>query len=201
MTTNRTVDFFDAQFRNQVEAREFALNPFEEAVLPHLSGRVLDLGCGLGNLSIAAARRGCDVLAVDASPAAVEHLARVARDERIRLTPIQADIERFEIPGSFDTIASIGLLMFFPCPDALARLAAIRRAVRPGGCAAVNVLIEGTTYMQMFDGDRYCLFAPDELDKVFGDWAIVLSRRDDFPAPGGTVKRFSTVLARKVATR
>jgi tellurite methyltransferase len=198
--TNRTVDFFDAQFRNQVAAQQFALNPFEEAVLPHLSGRVLDLGCGLGNLSIAAARCGCDVLAVDASPAAVEHLARVARDERLSLTPVQADIERFELPGGFDAVVSIGLLMFFPRPGALALLASIRRAVRPGGCAAVNVLVEGTTYMKMFDGDRYCLFEPAELDTAFGDWGSVLSRRDDFPAPGGTVKRFSTVIARRPAT-
>lgn len=198
MTANRTVTFFDAQFRNQVEAREFALNPFEEAVLPHLSGRVLDLGCGLGNLSVAAARRGCEVLAVDASPAAVEHLARVARDERLRLTAVQADIAHYQIPGSFDAVVSIGVLMFFPCPDSAALLAAVQDAVRPGGCAAVNVLIEGTTFMRMFDGDRYCLFTPNQLDEAFNDWTLLLSRRDDFPAPGDTVKRFSTVVARKV---
>ena len=201
MIANRTVDFFDVQFKKQVEAREFTLNPFEEAALPHLSGRVLDLGCGLGNLSIAAARRGCDVLAVDASPAAVDHLARVARDERLRLAAVQADIGRFEIPRSFDAIVAIGLLMFFPCTDARRLLVAIRGAVRPGGCAVTNVLIDGTTYTKMFDGDRYCLLAPDELDEAFRDWAIALSRRDEFPAPGGTVKRFSTVIARRPATR
>jgi tellurite methyltransferase len=199
MTTNLTVDYFDAQFRKQAQAGEFVLNPFEQAALPHLAGRVLDLGCGLGNLAIAAARRGCDVLAVDASPAAVEHIARVAGDERLRLTPVRADIGCFEIPGSYDAVAAIGLLMFFPCPDARALLGGIRRAVRPGGCAVVNVLVEGTTYMQMFDGDRYCLFAPDELERSFEDWDVVVSRRDDFPAPAATVKRFSTVIARRPA--
>ena len=196
MTANKTVEFCDTQFKNQLQAKEFALNPFEEAVLPHLSGRVLDLGCGLGNLSVAAARRGCSVLAVDASPAAVEHLAVLAREERLRLTAVQADVARFEIPDTFDAVVSIGLLMFLPCTEALALLAAMRRAVRPGGCVAVNVLVEGTTFMKMFDGDRYCLFAPDQLEKAFGDWEIVVSRRDDFAAPGGTLKRFSTVIAR-----
>jgi len=196
MTANKTVEFFDAQFRNQVHAKEFALNPFEAAVLPYLSGRVLDLGCGLGNLSAEAARRGCDVLAVDASPAGVEHLASLAREERLRLSAVRADVARFELPGTFDAVVSIGLLMFFPCPEALALLATMRRAVRPGGCVAVNVLVEGTTFMKMFDGDRYCLFAPDQLEKAFGDWEIVLSRHDDFAAPGETVKRFSTVIAR-----
>lgn len=201
MTGNRTVEFFDAQFRTQVEARQFALNPFEEAVLPHLSGRVLDLGCGLGNLGVAAARRGCEVLAVDASPAAVEHLARVARDEQLRLTAVRADVGRYEIPSGFDVVVAIGLLMFFPREEARRLLDSIRGAVRAGGCAAVNVLVEGTTYLQMFDGDRYHLFAPDELEKAFSDWSIALARRDEFPAPAGTVKRFSTVLARRPANR
>jgi tellurite methyltransferase len=44
---NRSIDFFDTQFRKQVANRDFALNPFESAVLPFVRGRVLDLGCGL----------------------------------------------------------------------------------------------------------------------------------------------------------
>ena len=57
--SNRSIDFFDAQFRLQSAAGEYALNPFEHAVLPFLAGEVLELGCGLGNLSLAAAERGC----------------------------------------------------------------------------------------------------------------------------------------------
>jgi tellurite methyltransferase len=195
--SNRSVDFFETQFQRQVSAHEFTLNPFEEMALPYFTGRVLDLGCGLGNLSLAAARRGCEVVAVDASTTAIEHLAEVARKERLRLTAVQSDIERFEIRDTFDSVATIGLLMFFPRQVAVELLTKVQRAVKPGGCAVVNVLVQGTTFMDMFDGDRYCLFAPSEIEAAFAGWTPLFRREDDFAAPKGTVKRFATLIARR----
>ena len=63
----KSVDFFEQQFQQQIAKGDFALNPFEEIVLPHLAGGVLDVGCGLGNLAIAAAKKGCAVSAFDGS--------------------------------------------------------------------------------------------------------------------------------------
>ena len=197
MAANRSVDFFETQFRRQVGAAEFVLNPFEEAALPYLAGRVLDLGCGLGNLSVAAARRGCEVVAVDASPTAIEHLSRVSRAEMLRLTAVQSDLQQFQAREAFDVVVAIGLLMFFPRPIALQLLGEVQRAVRPGGCAIVNVLVQGTTFMDMFDGDAYCLFAPGEIEAAFDGWTTILARQDEFPAPRATVKRFTTLVVRK----
>ena len=78
MNANDSVKFFDTQFQQQARDRDFRLNPFELAALPHLHGRVLDYGCGLGNLAFAAAERGCSVLALDASPAAITHIKQRA---------------------------------------------------------------------------------------------------------------------------
>ena len=194
---NRSVRFFDRQFRDQVEAGDFHLNPFERSALPHLRGRVLDLGCGLGNLSLEAARRGCRVLALDASETAIAALRARASAAGLDVDARAVDLATWTIDGEFDAIACIGLLMFFDCDTAHRVARNIRERVQPGGVAIVNVLCEGTTYLEMFDPPAYCLFGRDDLVRHFAAWRIVESRIDDFPAPGATTKRFSTVIARR----
>lgn len=189
--------FFDTQFQHQILAAEFMLNPFELAALPYLKGRVLDLGCGLGNLSLEAGRRRCNVLAVDASPTAVGRINQEASANQLNVHAVAADVSDFVIPGIFDTVVSIGLLMFFPREKALGLLDTLKACVDSGGCAVINALIEGTTYLEMFRDDHYTLFGRNELEQKFDSWEICLSRHDDFEAPGGRVKAFSTVIARK----
>lgn len=197
MLTNRSIEFFDTQFRRQIAAGELALNPFEQRALPHLRGRVLDLGCGLGNLAIAAARQGAQVLALDASTAAIEFLGERARREGLPIETQYADLAAYAPAGQHDCVVSIGMLMFLPCETAYALLARAQTAVVPGGTMILNVLIEGTTYLEMFDPGGHCLFSSQSIADAFADWRILDDRMEDFPAPGGTIKRFRTVIAER----
>jgi tellurite methyltransferase len=202
MSPRHCVDFFDTQFRRQIAQGDFALNPFERLALEQLSGRVLDLRCGLGNLAVAAARRGCEVTAVDASPAAVAHLERVAAAEGLALRALRADFETWRIDGDYAAIAAIGLLMFFPRGRALALLDDIATHVRQGGRAIVNLLVEGTTFLDLFEPGNYTLFGQNELERWFASkgWHVPVARHDEFPAPEGRLKVFSTVVALPPAT-
>src|SRR5512137_674039 len=94
-----SVDFFARQFERQIDAADYQLNPFETWTLPHLAGRVLDLGCGLGNLSIAAARAGHEVDAVDACAQAVADLARRAQELAMPVHASQRDLAQWRAEG------------------------------------------------------------------------------------------------------
>jgi tellurite methyltransferase len=197
MATTRSVDFFDRQFRQATGETALQLNPFEQLALPHLHGDLLDYGCGLGNLSVAAAAQGCHVTALDASPAAIEHLRRRVTAEGATVSAEMADLSQYTLDREYDAIAAIGLLMFFDCPTALRVLAPLQAHVRPGGVLAVNVLIAGTSFMDMFDPQQHCLFAPQQLRQAFARWTILHDEIHEFPAPHGTFKLFSTVIARR----
>jgi tellurite methyltransferase len=191
------VEFFGAQFERQIAAHDYKLNPFEERALPYLSGKVLDLGCGLGNLCLAAAARGAHVTAYDACENAVDDLAERALASGLDVSVRAVDLKGWRPDETFDAVNCIGLLMFFARVEALAGLEAVRDAVRPGGVAVVNALIEGTTFLAMFGPDEYHLFKPEELVAPFAGWEMLHDSVEEFPAPGNAVKRFRTLIARR----
>lgn len=193
----KSVQFFDQAFSRAVTPDLLKLNPFEALALPYLHGEVLDFGCGMGNLAFAAVARGGTVTALDASPAAIEHIRRRAAQEAVAVVAALADLRDYPVQRDYDCVVSIGLLMFFDCATAFKVLAELQRHVRPGGHAVVNVLIEGTTYLDMFDPLDHCLFAPSALQQCFAGWHIEHAGFSDFEAPHGSLKRFATVIARK----
>lgn len=191
------VAYFRAQFDRQIAHAQYELNPFERMALPYMTGDVLDLGCGLGNLALEAARQGARVTALDACGNAVDDLAERALSLQLPVRVRQADLEGWRPEDHWDAVACIGLLMFFDRGTALAGLEAVRDAVKPGGVAVVNALVEGTTFLEMFDPKGYHLFTREELLDPFAQWTLLENREDNFDAPGDTMKRFWTLIAKR----
>lgn len=195
---SHTVDFFEKQFQEQISRGELALNPFEEAVLPYLSGGMLDLGCGLGNLAIAAAKKGCTVSAFDGSRTAVDRVNETANRLGLPLAAYQVDLSTFAIDGDYDSIVAIGLLMFFSRERAHVLLEDVIRHVKPAGIAAINVMTRGTSFTGALEPGSHHLFGENELAEAFRGWEILVSRHDEFEAPGNTVKKFHTLVAKRL---
>lgn len=192
------VRFFDNQFKHLAAQPMPELNPFEQRSLPYLKGRVLDYGCGMGNLSVMAARQGHPVLAVDASPVAIGHLQQRAEAENLPMQCMLADAQDTIFEGCYDTVLAIGLFMFMDCQQAHRQVAKMKALTCPDGVMVCNVLIEGTSYLDMFGADDYCLFTPGEVQQWFKGWRTEDFQIEEFAAPGGTVKRFATVIATRL---
>ena len=58
-------------------------------------------------------------------------------------------------------------------------------------------LIEGTTFMDMFDPAGCYLFGENELQEAFADWVTEYSKLELFAAPKDTLKRFYTLVTRR----
>jgi SAM-dependent methyltransferase len=103
--------------------------------------RVLDLGCGTGNHSVALARRGYDVRGVDLS----DDMLRIARAKAatagVRAAFHRGDMRDARVDGAFD----VALILFAALgyqteDDAVAdTLANVRRHLRPGGLLLIDV--------------------------------------------------------------
>lgn len=103
-----------------------------EALDLEAGSRVLDVACGNGNASLAAARRWCKVTGVDYVPELLQRAADRARGERLDLELIEGDAERLPFEDAhFDAALSTYGIMFAPDQQQAAR--EIVRVVKPGG--------------------------------------------------------------------
>lgn len=92
---------------------------------------VLDAGCGTGRLAIELARRGLDVVGVDADPDMIERAWRRDPD----LGWVIADLAQLDLGRTFDAVVLAGNVLPFVEPDD--RAAAVRccaEHLAPGGC-------------------------------------------------------------------
>lgn len=98
--------------------------------------RVLDVAAGNGNASLAAARRGCDVVATDYVEELLDLAVLRAEGEGLALDARYADAEALPFDDdAFDAVLSTFGVMFVPDPTRAA--AELLRVCRPGGRVGV----------------------------------------------------------------
>ncbi|CAA9571222.1 MAG: Methyltransferase type 11 [uncultured Thermomicrobiales bacterium] len=103
-----------------------------EAVDLRAGSTVLDVACGSGNATLAAARRFCDVTGVDYVPALLERGRERAAAERLDVRFREGDAEALPCAdGEFDVVLSTFGVMF--APDQLRAAAELLRVCAPGG--------------------------------------------------------------------
>ena len=96
-----------------------------EWLAPQAGERILDLGCGDGQLTARIAAAGAEVVGVDASPAMLDGARSRGIDARL------CNVEALTFDAEFDAVFSNAALHWVRDQDAM--LEGVYRALRPGG--------------------------------------------------------------------
>jgi len=143
MTTTTAVDFDAIKAKQQAtwSSGDYAVvgttlqiigEQLCEAVDVAAGWRVLDVAAGNGNAALAAARRGCDVVATDYVPDLLDQLRARAAADGVSVEARTADAEALDFPdGSFDAVLSTVGVMFAPNQERAA--SELVRVCRSGG--------------------------------------------------------------------
>jgi SAM-dependent methyltransferase len=104
---------------------------------PKEGERWLDVGCGVGAVSMRAARAGADVTGVDLSDVMIETARRRAAEEGLEIAYEVGDAEQLPVPDAgFDVVSSSVGVIFAPDQAVAAR--ELARVVKPGGRLGVT---------------------------------------------------------------
>ena len=96
-----------------------------ELLAPQAGERILDVGCGDGELTAALTTFGCEVIGVDGSAAFIDKLRARGLSGEVM------DGHDLKFDGEFDAVFSNAALHWMKRPDAV--IAGVWRALRPGG--------------------------------------------------------------------
>jgi SAM-dependent methyltransferase len=137
----------DVNLRSGPQMREYEL--IADRIAADRPGRVLDWGCGLGQVTAFLRARGVDTEAFDYSddPAATEPVRR--RLDHYPEVEAQLSPDPVNLPyddASFDAVLSLGVLEHVPDPDA--SLEELRRVLKPGGLLYVYKLPNRFSYVE-----------------------------------------------------
>jgi len=115
--------------------------PIPSFPLPPGQGRtVLDLGCNWGRWTIAAARADYRPTGIDRGKKAIRAARRVAEQLGIEAEYVLGDVRELRFPdASFDAVFSYSVLQHLAKDDVRGVISEIRRVLRPGGIAWIEM--------------------------------------------------------------
>jgi ubiquinone/menaquinone biosynthesis C-methylase UbiE len=163
--------------------RQAVVLSYVDSVALPAGGRVLEIGCGAGRLTMQLAERGLQVEAIDASPGMVELTAERARRagfaESVHVAV--ADVHALPFPdGAFDLVVAVGVLPWLHTPaSAVLEMA---RVLSQGGELVVTA-DNGARLTSFFDPREILARTPlSRLYRKLRKRPGVARSRLDFPA-------------------
>jgi SAM-dependent methyltransferase len=138
--------FWESSYPVLFPEEKFVAAEAEVAALQRLTGsslsRVLDLCCGPGRHTIALAKQGARVTAVDRSPFLLEKARSRAGLEKLNIEWVQEDMRTFVRPSRFELVINLftSFGYFGDVEEDLAVLRNVFRSLVPGGLFVIDVI-------------------------------------------------------------
>jgi len=150
-----------------------------------ITGRILDVGCGTGELALFLAQQGLTVLGLDASAAAIGRARAKATERRLQCEFVVGNaLDLASLDHCFDTVIDSGLLHVLSDVDRPRLVAGVHAVLRPGGRYLMQCFSEHASV----PGPRR--LTQDDIRRMFAQgWrieSIVASHFEIKADPGGT---------------
>ena len=159
------LDDYDARWDRMAAAGE-AVHGEADLVASLGPASVLDAGCGTGRVGIELARRGIEVVGVDADP---DMLAR-ARRRSADVTWVLADLAALDLGRTFDVVVLAGNVLPFVEPaDRAAAVAGCARHLGAGGRLVAGAGLRAG-WPSVDDLDGWAAAVGLELEERFAGW-------------------------------
>jgi len=125
----------------------------------HASGRVLELACGSGRLTVPIAHAGVDIFGVDLSGSMLDAARGKASAAGVPVQFVQADMRRFVLPGRFSAIFIAGnsLLHLLTIEDLTQCFASVRHHLAPRGRFVFDISNPDLRRLARDPNQRYCV--------------------------------------------
>lgn len=153
--------------------------------------RVLDLACGVGRHSLAAAAMGAEVTGVDRDPARLEQAREAARAQNLAVNWLQWDLSGDPPPlGTFD------VLLIFNYLDR-PRMPLFMEFLRPGGHLLMETFLEDQKGFDWGPTSDDHLLRRGELARLVSPFEVLHGREALEPVEGVHWSAVASVLARR----
>ena len=131
-------------------------------------GKVLDIAAGEGRNAVYLAKKGLQVDAVDISEVALRKAKHLAKENRVSITTINADLNSYQIkPETYDVIINIDYLQ-------RSLIAQIKKGLKKGGIVVYeNETIDQLKLAGGQEIRRDYLLGKGELKELFKDFKIL----------------------------
>lgn len=164
---------------NGYEIHQSKLNKVLEIGIAPQSGKLLELGCGAGNIGLWFAELGYSVSGIDISPTAVALANKRAIDAKLDASfSVGSVLELLEYPdNSFDFVYDSHLLHCIIGKDRQKLFESVIRVLKPGGYFLVDTMCysELTHSFEGFDLETKCTIWPDgTATRYIGEEADIL---------------------------